>query len=119
MAQSLSKPQIRLIQTLGSCTVSTDNNTTEAKKFTMLYLLSKSSFYIANFDPISTPIPTDITEGKNITLTFKDKKETLTCIGSAVIIKKDDEDYEFASDFFTTDTSKIDHIIEFTIDKIS
>ena len=118
MPASLSKPQIRLIQTINECSISTDNDKTEAKKFNTLYLLSKSSFYIANFEDSDTPISTDIANGKDITLKFLDKGENLTCKGSAEIIKKDHEDYEFASDFFTVNPSKIDHIIEFTIEAI-
>lgn len=119
MPASLSKPQIRLIQTISECTITTDNKQTEAKKFNTLYLLSKSSFYIANAEDINTPIAKDIAEGKNITLTFKDKGENLTCKGSATLITKAHEDYEFASEFFTVNPSKIDHIIEFMIEEIS
>jgi len=118
MPATLSKPQIRTIQTINECTISTANEKTVTKKFKTLYLLSKSSFYIASFDGVSSPISTDITEGKEITLEFKDKGESLTCKGSATIIQKDHEDFEFASDFLAVDVSKIDHVLEVTIEEI-
>ena len=118
MPVSLSKPQIRLIQTINQCTLSTSNEKTQAKKFDKLYILSKSHLYLASFDNINSAISKDIADGKEVTLTFKDKKESLTCTGKAVLIKKSDEDFEDASDFLAVNADKIDHVIEFEIEGI-
>ncbi len=117
--QALNKLQIRFIQSIHGCTLSTANEKTEAKKFDALYLLSSSSFYIANADNVSSDIAKDILDGKELILTFKDKKEHLICKGSATIIKKEDAGFADASDFFTIEPSKINHIIEFVINQIS
>ena len=117
--QALNKLQIRFIQSIQGCTLSTTNEKTEAKKFDALYLLSSSSFYIANADNVSSDISKDILDGKELILTFKDKKERLICRGTATIIKRDDAGFTDASDFFTIDVKKIDHIVEFVIDGIS
>ena len=118
MSTNLSKAQIRMIQTLNECLISTNDAQVKPQKFSTLYILSTSSFYIVSSQSTSNPISSAIQKGQSITLNFKDKKEPFTCIGQATIIQKDDEDFEDASEFFTIDPSKIDHIIAFTIASI-
>ena len=116
--QALNKLQIRFIQSINGCTLSTTNEKTEAKKFDALYLLSSSSFYIANADNLSSDIAKDILGGKELVLTFKDKKKRLICRGTTTIIKRKDAEFTDASDFFTIKPSGINHIIEFVINEV-
>lgn len=116
MPVQLSKPQIRLIQTLNACEI---KSATATVKCDTLYILSKSSFYLASNNDTSSALCKDILEGKEINLNFGTKGESLTCSGKAVIIKKDDEDFEDASEFLAVNPNKIDHVIEFTIDLIT
>lgn len=115
MPAQLSKPQIRLIQTLNACEISSDSG---KKRCDKLYILSKSYLYLASFDDSSSALSKDILADKDITLLFKDKKESLTCVGKATVIEKDDEEFEDASDFLAVDAGKIDHVIEFCIESI-
>ena len=115
MPAQLSKPQIRLIQTLNACDISSESG---KKKCDKLYILSKSHLYLASFDDTNSPLSKDILEGKEISLVFKDKKESLICKGKATIITKDDEDFEDASDFLAVDAGKIDHVVEFCIESV-
>lgn len=115
MPAQLSKPQIRLIQTVNACEIQSDS---DKKKCDKLYILSKSHLYLASFEDSSSLLSQDILAGKEIGVVFKDKKESLICKGKATIITKDDEDFEDASDFLAVNAGKIDHIIEFTIEGI-
>jgi hypothetical protein len=114
----LTKLQIRTIQSQKQYKVSTSNDATKTQTYTDLYILGKSMFYLAQTNDKTDPITEDVRQGKDILITFKDENGTFTTVCKAEIIDKENEEFEDASEFFSQESSKIDHILELTIKEV-
>ena len=114
----LNKLQIRTIQTQKQYKVSSSNAETKTHTFDMLYILGKSMFYLAQNDNQSHPITKDALDGKDIVIAFKGEGGAFTTVCSAIVIDKENDEFEDASEFFTQSSSKIDHILELTIKEV-